>query len=106
MNVNPSHAAGHAAYSRHTTPSQETPSQEAAQSPSTPESESTDSTNEPPSDTALQEGTDGTLTSQEQEMIEENFPEDPELSMRLYGRGQNTETVNPDAVGRNLDVTG
>lgn len=101
MNVNPSHAAGRAAYTRHTNPSQE-----AAQSSSSREAESSSSAQEEPDDPSAAGEKQGTLTSEERAMIEENFPDDPELSMRLYGRGQDTKTVRPDAVGHNLDVTG
>lgn len=102
MNSIPSsHAAGHAAYTRGTTSPQESSS-----SPS-----SSNGADEPASSSASQETTrkqtgEEALTLQEQQMIEERFPEDPELSMRLYGRGRGTETVNPDTVGGNLDVTG
>lgn len=102
MNVNSSHAAGRSAYIRQTNPSQET--EQSIQS--TADSETPSSAKETAERTAIQEQEDKTLTSQEQQMIEENFPEDPELSMRLYGQGQGTGTVHPDAVGRNLDVTG
>lgn len=99
--IHSSHAAGRAAYTRGTTSSQESSS-----SPS-----SSSSADEPASSSASQETTrkqtgGEDLTLQEQQMIEERFPEDPELSMRLYGRGRGTETVNPETVGGNLDVTG
>lgn len=46
------------------------------------------------------------LSVEEQQMIKENFPDDPELSMRLYGRSRDAQAMNPGAVGSNLDVTG
>lgn len=65
-----------------------------------------DATAETTATAALDRAGGDELTVEEQAMIEENFPEDPELSMRLYGRSRNTHTVDPAAVGGNLDVTG
>lgn len=102
MNSVPSsHAAGHAAYTRGASSSTESTS-----SPSSSEDVEKASASDKPQDTALQKTAKSDLTSQEQQMIQENFPEDPELSMRLYGRGRNTETVASNNVGGNLDVTG
>lgn len=98
--VHSSHAAGRAAYTRG--PSS---SQEARSSSSSEQAQKTNASPEP-QDTALQKTSKSDLTAQEQQMIEENFPEDPELSMRLYGRGRSTETVASNSVGSNLDVTG
>ena len=39
-------------------------------------------------------------------MIERYFPPSPTLSLRLYGRSQSIETLNPGAVGRRLDLRG
>lgn len=99
--VNSYHAAGRAAYTHHTQSSQNGERTKSASS-----ARETTSAQEAPDDTAFPEGAESDLTAQEQEMIEEHFPEDSELSMRLYGRGRDTQTVNPDTVGRNLDVTG
>lgn len=44
------------------------------------------------------------LTSSEKEMIREEFPEAPDLSMRLYGADRDAKSVNPHAVGQRLDV--
>jgi len=98
--VHSSHAAGHAAYTRG--PSS---SQEASSAPSSEEIEEASSSTKA-QDTALDKASKSELTAQEQQMIEESFPEDPELSMRLYGRGRGTETVASNSVGSNLDVTG
>lgn len=46
------------------------------------------------------------LSTAEQEMIQQKFPQDPDLSMRLYGRNRDTEQVNPGTLGQNLDVRG
>jgi hypothetical protein len=96
-----SHAAGRAAYTRSTTPPQESPQSTS----STDDTESASSPSEP-QDTALQKTAESDLTTQEQRMIEEKFPEDQELSMRLYGRGRGAKTVSSNSVGGNLDVTG
>ena len=47
-----------------------------------------------------------TLTEPEQQMIARQFPDAPELSMRLYGPGRGAETIRPGAVGSRLDVQG
>jgi len=99
--VHSSHAAGHAAYTRGPSSSQET-----SPSPSSSEQAQKANSSPEPQDTALEKTSKSDLTTQEQQMIEENFPEDPELSMRLYGRGRSTETVASNSVGGNLDVTG
>lgn len=96
-----SHAAGRAAYTRGPTPSHESP-----QSTSSADEAGNAESSSEPQDTALQKTAQSDLTTQEQQMIEENFPEDPELSMRLYGRGRDTTTVSSNNVGGNLDVTG
>ena len=93
--VNPYRQAGRAAYTRSTNPSQEAArTQRSSQS-----SVKTD---------GLQEAKAGpkALTAQEQQMIEQTFPEKPELSMRLYGRSRGTQTLNPGALGSRLDVQG
>ncbi|WP_103029088.1 hypothetical protein [Salinibacter altiplanensis] len=103
MNTIGSSAAGRAAYTQDVTPSRE--SSDAAASPeksASPPEESSEAQRAP----ASPEASGDTLTTQEKTAIEENFPEDPELSMQLYGRGRESQTVNPNAVGGNLDVTG
>ncbi|MFB6273792.1 MAG: hypothetical protein ABEL51_12940 [Salinibacter sp.] len=97
-----SHAAGRAAYTRGTPSSQPSPS--STSSPDSPEKTTSGASAQ--KDTALQKTGESTLTTEEQQMIEENFPEDPELSMQLYGRSRGTETVRTNSVGGNLDVTG
>jgi hypothetical protein len=99
--VHSSHAAGHAAYARGSSSSQE-----ASSSPSSSEEAKKTNSGAEAQDTALEKTSKSDLTAQEEKMIEENFPEDPELSMRLYGRGRGTETVASNTVGSNLDVTG
>ena len=95
---NPTHAAGHAAYTRNS------PRQNGAASSAEKPSESGPSSG--PEESRLQNTDEEGLTAQEQKMIEQNFPEDPELSMRLYGRGRDAETVRGRAIGDNIDVTG
>lgn len=51
-------------------------------------------------------GDAGTLTPAEQRMILREFPEDPNLSLRLYGPNRDAQTINPSAVGNQLDVQG
>lgn len=53
----------------------------------------------PPSDTSE-------LTTAEQRMILRAFPKDPNLSLRLYGPNRDAQTINPSAVGNQLDVQG
>ncbi len=102
-----SHAAGRAAYTRGTTPSQKSsPSTSSADGADKSESTSQSESASGPADTALQKTAQSDLSAQEQQMIKENFPEDPELSMRLYGRGRDAQTVSSNTVGGNLDVTG
>jgi len=51
-------------------------------------------------------GDTGELTMAEQRMILREFPEDPDLSLRLYGPNRDAQTINPGAVGNQLDVQG
>lgn len=95
-----SYAAGRAAYTGGTSSSQ------SAASSSPERSDETTSSSKAQQDTALQKTAESDLTTEEQKMIDESFPEDPELSMQLYGRGRGTETVSSNSVGGNLDVTG
>lgn len=46
------------------------------------------------------------LSAAEREMIEREFPDNPDLSMELYGRNRGSETVNPEALGNQIDVRG
>ncbi len=48
----------------------------------------------------------GDLSSAERRMIRRAFPEDPDLSLRLYGPNRDAQTINPSAVGNQLDVQG
>lgn len=93
------HTAGHAAYT------QNSPTQESDRAASSSE-ETSETGSSAPLDTRFQEASENGLTVQEEQMIEENFPDDPELSMRLYGRGRDAEMVRSSAVGENIDVTG
>ncbi len=94
------HVAGHAAYTRSSS------AQEGGGPPSSSaETGETDSSAEP-QDTTFQKTAESGLTVQEKQMIEEKFPEDPELSMRLYGRGRDAEMVRGSAIGENIDVVG
>jgi len=99
--INSFHAAGRAAYTQRTSPSQSRPD---AQPSSEPDGAS--DVQEASNEATLQESDDDPLTARERKAIAENFPANPELSMRLYGRSRGTQTVNPDARGGNLDVTG
>lgn len=51
-------------------------------------------------------GNAGDLSSAERRMIRRTFPEDPDLSLRLYGPNRDAQTINPGAVGNQLDVQG
>lgn len=106
MNTIGSSAAGRAAYTQNVNPSQE--SSDAAPGPekSASGAEKSSEAQGAPDPAPVQDASEDTLTTQERKAIAENFPEDPELSMRLYGRGRDAQTVNPNAVGGNLDVTG
>lgn len=53
-----------------------------------------------------QPGRTSELTAAEQHMILREFPEDPDLSLRLYGPNRDEQTINPGAVGKQLDVQG
>lgn len=46
------------------------------------------------------------LSTAERRMILRAFPEDPDLSLRLYGPNRDAQTVNPSAVGGQIDVHG
>jgi len=94
------HAAGHAAYTQNAS------RKEGAGSPPSSDDADEAARSEEAEGSRLRETDGESLTAQEQKLIEENFPEDPELSMRLYGRGRDTETVRGRAVGENIDVTG
>ena len=57
------------------------------------------------------DGSDGaedqlSLSAAERELIQREFPDNPKLSMELYGRDRNSETVNPDALGTQIDLRG
>ncbi|MBB4090326.1 hypothetical protein [Salinibacter ruber] len=106
MNTIGSSAAGRAAYTQGVNPSQESPDAASGPEKSASGAEKSSETQQAPDAAATQEASEDALTTQERRAIEENFPEDPELSMRLYGRGRGAQTVNPNAVGGNLDVTG
>lgn len=83
------------AYSRVQSQSETPP----AQAPAAPEQAA--ETGRPASSGAAQG-----LSRDEQHMISRYFPERPELSMRLYGPDQHARTVQPDALGSRLDVSG
>lgn len=46
------------------------------------------------------------LSRAEQRMILRAFPENPDLSLRLYGPNRDAQTINPGAVGNQIDVQG
>lgn len=46
------------------------------------------------------------LSTDEQQMIQQYFPESPQLALRLYGPNRTTRTLQPDALGSRLDVRG
>jgi hypothetical protein len=94
------HAAGSAAYTRRSS------SQEDAEPTASPEESGETDSGVGPQDTTFQETPEEGLSAQEQRMIEEKFPEDPELSMRLYGQQRDARTVRGRAVGENIDVVG
>lgn len=105
--VNSYRLAGRAAYLQQTNPSQETARSQPSSNPeAASEAQDGSATRNAAKATATQSTTGGDLSAQEQQMIERNFPEKPELSMRLYGRSRGTQTVNPSAVGSRLDVQG
>lgn len=51
-------------------------------------------------------GSSDTLSTAERRMILRAFPENPDLSLRLYGPNRDAQTINPGAVGNQLDVQG
>lgn len=107
MNTIGSSAAGRAAYTQNVNPSQESSGAASGPEKSASGPEKSSEAQQAPNETAAaQDKNADTLTTQERKAIAENFPDDPELSMRLYGRGRDAQTVNPDARGGNLDVTG
>ena len=106
MNTIGSSAAGRAAYTQGVNPSQESSGAASDPEKSASSAEKSSETQPTSSPAEAQDASDDALTTQERKAIEENFPEDPELSMRLYGRGRGAQTVNPNSVGSNLDVTG
>ncbi len=46
------------------------------------------------------------IAAQEAQRIQGAFPESPVMSMRLYGRGTQTQTISPGSVGGHLDLRG
>ncbi len=44
------------------------------------------------------------LSPEEHRMIAREFPQRPELSLRLYGPGSDSRTVTPKALGGRLDL--
>ena len=72
------------------TPPEQTEATQSTQAPDAPESAA-----------SMQE-----LSAAEREMIQKKFPQDPDLSMRLYGPNRSTQQVNPGVLGQNLDVSG
>lgn len=46
------------------------------------------------------------LSRPEQKMIQRYFPDNPDLSMRLYGADRNEQQVNPEALGSHIDLRG
>ena len=106
MNTIGSSAAGRAAYTQNVNSSSGASESASGPEKSASDAEKSSEAQQAEKASSVQGTADDTLTTQEREAIAENFPDDPELSMRLYGRGRDAQTVNPDAVGGNLDVTG
>ena len=46
------------------------------------------------------------LSEDESTMIRDYFPESEQMQLRLYGPNRKTESMNPNAVGRRLDLRG
>ncbi len=46
------------------------------------------------------------IAAQEAQRIQGAFPESPVMSMRLYGRGNSTQTISPGSLGGHLDLRG
>lgn len=46
------------------------------------------------------------LTPSEEQMIAQQFPEKPDISLRVYGPQRQAQTVDPGAIGSRLDVRG
>ncbi|RMH55110.1 MAG: hypothetical protein D6685_14240 [Bacteroidetes bacterium] len=44
------------------------------------------------------------LSAEEQAMIDRYFPASPTMAMRIYGRGQQSQTITPTALGNRLDL--
>ncbi len=101
-NIGSFHSGRFNPYQRINTPAGQTPETNApAPSESTDTAEAARKSEAPESAASMQE-----LSAAEREMIQRNFPQDPDLSMRLYGPNRSTETVNPGVLGQNLDVSG
>lgn len=94
------HAAGSAAYTRSSS------SRKDAESTASSEESGETASGAEPEETVFQKTSETDLSAQEQRMIEKQFPEDPELSMRLYGQQRDARTVRGRAVGENIDVVG
>jgi len=46
------------------------------------------------------------LSKAESRMIEQNFPASEQMTLRLYGPGLKSKSLNPNAVGQRLDLRG
>ena len=46
------------------------------------------------------------LSKAESRMINQYFPPSEQMTLRLYGPGLKSETLNPNAVGQRLDLRG
>ena len=46
------------------------------------------------------------LSEAESKMIRDYFPESEQMQLRLYGPNRKSASVNPNAVGRRLDLRG
>lgn len=101
-NIGSFHSGRFNPYQRINTPAEQTPETNApAPSEKTDSARPTNAPDAPEAASATQE-----LSAAEREMIQRKFPQDPDLSMRLYGPNRSTQKVNPGVLGQNLDVSG
>lgn len=72
--------------------------------PATDPTSRSDPANPPDSTDRLDLGED--LSAEEREMITDQFPASEEKSLQVYGRTQNESQLQPDRLGRQLDLRG
>lgn len=103
-NIGSFHSGRFNPYQRINTPSENTSDKAPTPPDQTEAAQSTEAAKKPDapeSAASVQE-----LSAAEREMIQQKFPQDPDLSMRLYGPNRSTQQVNPGVLGQNLDVSG